>query len=111
MAVKKSVDEMKVAGTATPGADRELAGDVRIGARGKARYFLVADVNPFDGFLSAYRLGDPIERIANYSIDSLNPCCRQSPTRFSATVGIKFPPLIRDHVRRFSATNTSIGRG
>src|ERR1700687_47783 len=89
MAVKESVDEMKVAGTATPRADRELAGDVRIGARGKGRYFLVADVNPFDGFLSAYRLGDPIERIANYSIDSLNPCCRQSPYQVFGYCGHK----------------------
>jgi hypothetical protein len=63
---------MKVAGTATAGADGKLAGDVRIGARGERRHFLVADVDPFDGFLSAYLLDYPIERIANYSVDSLN---------------------------------------
>ena len=41
---------MKVAGTATAGADGQFAGDVRIGARGERRDFLVADVNPFDVF-------------------------------------------------------------
>jgi hypothetical protein len=63
---------MKVARTATAGADGKLAGNVRVGAGGKGRHFLVADVNPFDGFLSAYLVAYPIERIADYSIDSLD---------------------------------------
>jgi hypothetical protein len=69
---------MKVTGTATPSADGKLAGDVRIGARGERRHFLVADVNPLNGFLSAYLVDYPIERIADYSIDSLNPGRGQS---------------------------------
>jgi hypothetical protein len=72
MAIKEPVDEMKVARTATAGADGKLAGNVRVGAGGKGRHFLVADVNPFDGFLSAYLVAYPIERIADYSIDSLD---------------------------------------
>src|SRR5271156_4183818 len=64
---------MKVAGTATAGADGQLAGDVRIGARGERRDFLVADVNPFDGFLPADLVDRPIKRIADDSINSLDP--------------------------------------
>jgi hypothetical protein len=73
MAIEEAVDEVKVAGAATPGADGELAGDVCVGAGGEGRHFLVADVNPLNGFLSAYLVGYPIERIADYSIDSLDP--------------------------------------
>src|ERR1700674_5704446 len=71
MAIEQPVDEMKVAGTATPGAYRKLAGDVRIRARSESGNFLVADMDPFDGFLPAHRVDDPIERIADYSVDSL----------------------------------------
>ena len=73
MAIEEAVDKVKVAGAATPGADCKLAGHVRVRARGKGRHFFVADVDPLDGFLSAHRVGDPIERIADYSVDSLNP--------------------------------------
>src|ERR1700683_228895 len=77
MAIEQPVDEMKIAGTATPCADRELTFDVRIGTGGEGRYLLVADVDPFDGSLATHRVRDPIERIANYSVDSLDPCSGQ----------------------------------
>src|SRR5271169_7002675 len=67
MAIVQPVDKMKIAGTATAGADRELTGDVRFGACGEGRHFLVTDVDPFDAFLTAHRVGDPVERIADYS--------------------------------------------
>src|SRR5580658_3472158 len=73
VAIVEPVNEMKIPGTATPGADGEPAGNMRIGASGKGRHFLVADMDPFEAFLSAQRIGDPVERIANYSIDSLDP--------------------------------------
>jgi hypothetical protein len=72
MAIEEPVDEMKVAGPATPRTDCKLAGHVRVGARSKGRHFLVTDVNPFNSFLSTHRLSDSIERIADYSIDSLD---------------------------------------
>ena len=78
MAIEEPVDEMKVTGTATPGADCQLAGDVRIGARGEGRHFLVADVNPLDGLLSAYLVDYPVERIADYSVNSLDPGRRRA---------------------------------
>jgi hypothetical protein len=46
---------------------------VRIGAGRERRHFLVADVDPFDGLLSADFVGYTIKRIANYSVDSLDP--------------------------------------
>ena len=73
LAIVQSIDEMKVAGTATPGADGEIAGDVSVGARGEGGNFLMADVDPLNDFLPAHRVGDPVERIADYSVDSLNP--------------------------------------
>jgi hypothetical protein len=79
MAIEEAVDKVKVAGTATPGADGELAGYVRLGAGRKGRHFLVADVDPFNGFLSADLVSDPVERIADDPIDSLHSRCGQSP--------------------------------
>src|SRR5208282_2656796 len=77
MAIEQPVDEVKVAGIATPGADCQLAGDVRVGARVKGRHFLVADVNPFDGFLSPHLVEYPVERIADDPVDSLHSGCGQ----------------------------------
>src|SRR5580704_3813192 len=73
MAVEEPVDEVKVARTATPGTDRKLTGNVRVSAGGEGRDFLVTNVDPLNGFLPAHRIGYPIERIADYSIDSLHP--------------------------------------
>jgi hypothetical protein len=78
MAIVESVNEMKIAGTATARADREFAGDVRIGARGEGRHFLMADVDPLDCLLSAYLVRYPIQRIADNSIHSLHSGLGQS---------------------------------
>lgn len=43
----------------------DSAGEVRIGAGGKGRDFLVADMNPFNRLLAADRVGYSIERIAD----------------------------------------------
>ena len=53
MAIEQAVDEVQIARAATAGADRELAGQMRLGARGEGRHFLVADVNPLDLRLAA----------------------------------------------------------
>jgi hypothetical protein len=72
MAIEESIDEVKIAGAAATRADRERAGDMRIGAGCKGRHFLMADMDPFNRLLSANLVDYPIERVANYSIDSLN---------------------------------------
>jgi len=53
MTIKQPIYQMKIPRPATPGADGKLAANVRIGARRERRHFLVADVNPLNGFLPA----------------------------------------------------------
>src|SRR6267143_5739393 len=72
MAIKQPVDQMKIPRPATPRTNSELAGNVRIRARRKRRHFLVPNVHPLDGFLQAYLDGYPVERIADYSVNSLD---------------------------------------
>jgi hypothetical protein len=77
MAIEEPIDEVEIAGAATPGADRQLAAYVRISARGESRHFLVADVDPLNSFLSVYLVEYSIERIADYSVDSLHSTRRE----------------------------------
>ena len=78
MAIEKTVDEVKIARSAAAGADRELAGQVRFGARGEGRHFLVAHVNPLDFRLPANGVREAVEAVANDSVYSLNPRCREN---------------------------------
>ena len=48
MAVVQAVDQMQIAGTATAGADRELAGGGGIGTCSEGGDFFVAGVHPAD---------------------------------------------------------------
>ena len=67
MAIEEAVDEMKVTGTATPSADGKLAGDVRIGARGERRRFLVADVNSWRTWWDPSRSDESVIRMSRSS--------------------------------------------
>jgi hypothetical protein len=70
MTVVESVDEVQVARTAAAGADRELAGEMRLGAGGEGRGLLVAHVNPIDAFDATQRVGEAVERIAYDAVDT-----------------------------------------
>ncbi|MNR16118.1 hypothetical protein D3C85_1326910 [compost metagenome] len=48
VAIEQTVDQMQVAGPAAPGADGQLAGQVRFGARREGGGLLVAGVDPVD---------------------------------------------------------------
>ena len=48
MTVEQAVDQVQVAGPAASGADRELAGEMRLGARGEGGGLLVPHVDPVD---------------------------------------------------------------
>ena len=87
MTVEEPVYQMKVAWTATPGADSQLASDVRIGAGGKGRYLLVAHMDPLNTFLAPDCVSDPVERITHDPVDS-TPASTSVLTRLSATVGM-----------------------
>jgi hypothetical protein len=78
MTIEETIDKVKVAGPATAGANREIASQLSIGTGGEGCDLLVTDVNPLNSFLSLYLVDYSIEGIADYSVDSLDPCRGQS---------------------------------
>ena len=85
VAVEQAVDEVQVAGSATAGADREFAGQMRLGAGREGRDLFVAHVHPFDLALAAQRVGQPVQAVAD---DAINP--------LHAGRGEGFGELVRD---------------
>src|SRR5882724_10782454 len=73
MTVEEPVDEVKIAGAAAPGTDCKLSSYVRVSAGGKGRYFLVAHMDPLNSFLAPDCVSDPVQRITDDPIDSLDP--------------------------------------
>ena len=61
IAVEQAIDQVQVARPAAAGADRELAGEVRLGTGGEGAGFLVAHVHPFDRLVPAQRIGDAVQ--------------------------------------------------
>jgi hypothetical protein len=70
LAVEQPVDQVQIARPAAARAYRELAGQMRLGAGGKRRAFLVPDVNPVDLAGAAQRVGEAVQRIADDAIES-----------------------------------------
>ena len=71
VAIKKAVDQMQVAGSATAGTDRELARQVRLCNRRKGGNLLMADMHPLDLALAANGIGDAVQAIADDAVDPL----------------------------------------
>jgi hypothetical protein len=67
--------QVQITRSAAAGADRELAGQMRFGARRESRHLLVPDMHPFDLALAAERVGQPIEAVTDDTIDPLDTCC------------------------------------
>ena len=61
---------MEIAGPAAAGADGEFTRQMRFGARREGRHLLVPDMNPLDLALTAQRVGQAVQAIAN---DAINP--------------------------------------
>ena len=72
MRIEQAVDEMQIAGTARPRADRKLAGDLRFSRGGKGRDLLMPDVNPVDRLSLAQRVGEAVEAIADHAENALD---------------------------------------
>jgi hypothetical protein len=72
MTVKEAVDEVQIPRTATPGADREMAGQVGLGACGKGRDFLVSHVHPFNLPVTTQGIGDPVQAVAHHAVDAFD---------------------------------------
>ena len=60
MTVEQVVDEMRIAGSATPGANGELASDARVRSPGEGRYHLAPRMQPLDT-AAARRIGVAVE--------------------------------------------------
>ena len=73
MAVEQAVDQVEVAGTATPRADGQLAGQIGFCARGEGGAFLMAHVHPIDDVQPAQRVGEAVQGVADDAIDALDP--------------------------------------
>ena len=71
VAIKKAVDQMQVAGSATAGTDRELASKVRLCTRRKGSNLLVPDMHPLNLTLAANGIGDAVQAIADDAVDPL----------------------------------------
>ena len=86
VAVEQAVDQVQVAGAAAAGADRELAGQMRVGAGGEGRDLLVPDMQPVDLALPAQCVGEPVQAVADDAVDALTPAAARVSTIWSATV-------------------------
>lgn len=72
LTVEQAVDVVEIARTATAGADRELAGDLRLGAGGESGAFFMPYVNPVDASQPPKRIGEAVQRIADDAVDSFH---------------------------------------
>jgi hypothetical protein len=80
--VEQPIDEVEVARAATPGADRQPAGELRLGARGEGRGFLVPDLDPRDPAMALQRVDHRIEAVPHKSVDAFDPSLGQVLDQF-----------------------------
>ena len=78
MAIEEAVDQVQIARPAAPGADRELASQMRLGTRRESGHLLVPDMHPVDLAVAANRVGQPIEAVADNAVDSFDTNCREN---------------------------------
>src|SRR5580658_461801 len=72
LAIVKAIDQVHVSGPAASCAYRQFACEMRLCAGRERSCLLMAHANPLDVLPGAKRIRDAIERIAWYSVDSLN---------------------------------------
>src|SRR5215469_16762441 len=69
---------MQIAWSAAAGADGKLTREMRLAGSGKRRDLLVPHMNPFDLALMAQRVGQPVETVADDSINALHSRCGEN---------------------------------
>ena len=69
--VVQAVDQVQIARAAAAGADRELTGQIRLGAGGKGGDLFVAEVQPGDPTMAAQRVGEAIQAVADDAVNAL----------------------------------------
>ena len=62
----------RLPGPQLPGADRELAGDVRLAGRREGRDLLVAHMQPAEAALLAKAFGEAVKAVADDPVDPLH---------------------------------------
>src|SRR5215471_764202 len=72
MRIKKTIHQVQVPRSTTPGARGQLSSQLGFGARSKRSCFFVANMDPVDLAVSAHSIGNRIQAVANNSIDALN---------------------------------------
>jgi hypothetical protein len=72
LAIEQAVDQMQISRTAASGAHRKLPGKMRLGAGGESGGLFMPHVDPVDGFSAPHRVGKPVERIADDTVDALD---------------------------------------
>src|SRR3979490_136530 len=75
LTIEQAIDEVQIARAATPGADRKLSCQVRLGTGRESCDLLVPYMDPFDLALAADRMGQPIQTGAAHAIDSPDAVC------------------------------------
>ena len=70
--IEQAVDEVQIARSAAPGADRELTRQMRLGAGREGSDLLVPDMDPFDLPLAAYRIRQTVQAVTDNSIDAVH---------------------------------------
>ena len=73
MTIKQTIDQMQIARSAAACADGELPRQVRLGAGGEGRDFLVSDMQPLDLPLPADSIGQTIEAVPDDPVNALHP--------------------------------------
>jgi hypothetical protein len=72
LAVEQAVDEVQIPRTAASTTDRELPGEMSLGASGESRAFLMPHMNPFNRAIPAQGVRESIERIPNHAVHTLH---------------------------------------
>ncbi len=90
VAVEQAVDQVQIARAAASRADRELAGQMRLGSGREGRNLLVPDMEPLDLALPADGVGQAVQAVTDNTVNALDACRCE---RFRELVGNCFHRL------------------
>src|SRR4029450_6088094 len=68
VSVVQALDQVRVPRPAATRADREPAGEVRLGRRREGARLLVADVDPFDAFGRSDRVHEGVQAVTDHAV-------------------------------------------
>jgi hypothetical protein len=75
LTIEQAIDEVQIARAATPGADRKLSCQVRLGTGRESRDLLVPYMHPFYLALAPDRIGQAVQAVADDAIYPLHAGC------------------------------------